>query len=102
MSSDDSKNMVWNFRLEVGNMVPYNEEFYIITKIKGDKVTLDRYDSVPFNVSYDDLEQTIRSHNPNRKRSQSRSQSPKNSIKRGKRSRGGKKSRKKHTLKRRK
>ena len=77
--------------LAVGSIIPYNGDFYKIKAINGDEVTLNNIldNSQQFKVSYGDLKQTIRSHNPTIKRSKSR-----------KRSRGGKKSRKKSTLKR--
>jgi len=97
MSSVDTKSMVWNFRLELGKMVPYNGNFYIVNEIKNDSVTLVNENS-KIKVSKYDIESVIRRHNSPKKRSRSRSQSPYNR----KRSRGGKKSRKKRTLKRRK
>ena len=91
------------FEIAVGNLVPYKGDFYIITAINKEskEVTLNNIlgDISQFNVSYVYLDQTINSLLGKRK---SRSQSP-NSRKRSKRSRGsigGKKSRKKSTLKR--
>ena len=89
--------------LAVGSIIPYNGDFYKIKAINGDEVTLNNIldNSQQFKVSYGDLKQTIRSHNPTIKRSKSRSQSSKSSSKRRRVNvRGGKKSRKKSTLKR--
>jgi len=51
--------------LEVGNIIPYKGDFYKITAINGDEVTLNDIfdDRVRIKVSYVVLKQTIISHN---------------------------------------